>query len=173
MTTRARSILMAVAVLALIVSGASPLWAESGVPDPANPFPELIDPNAKGTKLSGFITIAYDGATPPQGSSCGSFLINNMFVVLTLGLNSSQVKPFNADYTTATPGPDCFDNTLGQEDFIKAIIRDQAIPFFFGPCGGAGQTTCPGFAVKSITQFATSGRAAEGAITAQISIAVK
>src|SRR5687767_2407664 len=104
MTTLGRRIVTVLAVLALVFSGASPLWAESNVPDPANPFPGLVDPNAKGTKVSGFLTIAYDGEEPPlpppgEDPTCGSFLINNMFVVLTLGLNSSTVKPFNADYT--------------------------------------------------------------------------
>lgn len=176
MMTRGRTIVTILAVFALTLSMASPLWAESGVPDPDALFPtcgtlgapappNCVDPNAKGTKITGFLTIAYDGV---PDASCDIFKINNQFVVLTVGFNN-RVQPFNIDFTTTAPPttPMCFEQGT-QVQFIVDFINKEVIPALY-QCSG---TSCPGWVFKSVNVL-TSGKQAEGAVYAEIAIAVK
>jgi len=101
-----------------------------------------------------------------------------MFVVVRLetGTGKNVVeKVFSIDFTKTSPAtlPICFENTAAQVDFLFNLITAQAMPFFFGssiqPCVLTGGTH-PCWAVKSITDFLSSGT---GAISMDIELAVK
>jgi hypothetical protein len=170
------------ALFALTVSTPSPSRAESGAPDPDALFPTCgtfgaippacVDPNAKGTKVTGTLTIAYDGVQEGQdlnGTACTIFQINNQFLVLTVGFNN-LIQPFNVDFTTTkppTPGPICFEQST-QVQFVVDFITKEVIPALY-QCTGA---SCPGWRFKSVNMLTTGGQS-EGAVYAEIAIAVK
>ena len=166
---RILGILITTALTSIAVPSA--LWAESGVPDPGNFFattPEF-DPNANGTKYSGTLTITYVFS---NRLTCPGLTISNMYVVLTLQ-QGNDMKPFNTDFTRSGTTPFCFDNTPAQIQFVLNLIRDQAIPHFYGSCPpiAVAGSTCPRpFKVKSLTNFLSSGT---GAVSTNITIAVQ
>jgi hypothetical protein len=162
--------LVAAMILLLTPSG---LRAESAVPTPGAFFgltPGLFDPNAPGTKLSGTLAIAYDAGPAPEG--CASFLINNMYVVLTLQQGNS-LKPFNTHFGLAGVAPFCFDDQVAQVNFVVGLVNAQVMPFFFGSsifsCAETGGVR-PCWAIKSVTNFLSSGT---GANSSTITLAVR
>jgi len=181
-------LLLAGMILAIAPSG---LWATSAVPEPgAIGIP--IDPTATGTKVFGPLSVYYEleevplptkknqpDPLPPSASPCPSrIVVDNMFVVVRLqnGTGKNVVeKVFSRDFTKTSPVtlPICFENTAAQVDFVFDLITDQAMPFFFGsaiqPCVLTANTP-PCWAVKSITNFLSSGT---GAVSMDIELAVK
>lgn len=160
-------ILRALSVLALasIVVAAVPAaaWAESNIPPgEALPFQFLINPKAKGKKLTGFLTIAYDLGEVPEDQLdfCSSIFINNMFVVTTLE-RGQTVKPFNTDFSRSGTQPFCFDDTQSQINVVLPLLR-QAVDFFFSPTAT--------FEIKSVKEFLGTGT---GAASMEIKLAVK
>jgi len=154
------------AVSLLLVAGfilavpSSQLGATSAVPEPGA-FGIPINPNASGTKLAGFMSIAYD---IDVDSGCDSQRrVNNMYVVLTLQ-QGNNIKPFNGSLDPSAPF--CFPgDTAQQVSFMFGLVSQQAIPFFFGCQPGL----CPTFEVKSITNFLSSSN---GAMSMNITLAV-
>jgi len=151
--------------------------AESGVPDPTTFFAGLVNPSAKGKKVSGSLTIAYDLVESDDPDACSSVVINNMFVVTTLRYRK-VLKPFNRDFVAADgttyETPFCFDSLQRQIDFVMALIREEAIPFFF-MCGpnsplSAPPVLCPSFEVKSLKNFLSSGT---GAVSTEVGLVVR
>lgn len=155
-------LLIAVMMPIVAPSGA---WAESGVPDPDTFFgPLIVNPQAAGTKLSGSVSVAYD-REEAAGSDCNSFIVNNMYVVATFE-RGGTAKPFNRDFTTVSQAPICFDDQGTQVNFVLGLFADNVVPFFFGCSPG----TCPGFEVKSVKNFLSSGT---GALSLDIVLAVQ
>ncbi len=154
-----------VAVGMILLAAPSTLWAESAVPDPGNFFaltPEF-DPQASGTKYSGTLTVAYVFS---NDLPCPGLTINNMYVVVTLQ-QGNDMKPFNTDFTRTSTVPFCFDDTPRQIQYVLDLIRNQAIPHFYGNC--IPGSTCPKFNVKALSNFLSSGT---GAVSTNITIAV-
>lgn len=156
---------LSVLAVAMIVATAVPTaaWAESNIPPgEALPFQNLINPNAKGKKLTGFLTIAYEFGEVPEDQLdfCPSIFINNMFVVTTLERRDT-VKPFNTDFSKTGTQPFCFDDLQNQINVVLPLLR-QAVDFFFGP----GAT----FEIKSVKEFLGTGT---GASSMEIKLAVK
>ena len=178
MMIQARAFLTILVLLAVMVSTAAPLWAESGALDPDTLFPtcgspgapappQCVDPTAKGTKLTGTLTIAYDAALSNFCEEQGKlFLINNQFVVLTVGFNN-VTQPFNTDFSQTGTSPMCFEQST-QVQYVADFITNEVIPTLY-QCVG---TACPRWVFKSV-RLLTSGGGAEGAVYAEISIAVK
>jgi len=161
---------LTVAALATGLWFAMPLaWAESQVGDPGA-FGITVDPNASGTKVSGPVTLSYDYIFSTQQCPTSGRFVNNLYAVATL-TKGNVTQPFNANYTTpgfATnpPLPACFDNQANQLLFLKLFIEQTVIPGFFNCTPGA----CPGYAIKSIKNFLTTG---VGAGYMEVELAVK
>jgi hypothetical protein len=95
-----------------------------------------------------------------------------MYVVLTLQQGNNML-PFNTDFTqTPTTAPFCFEDTPSQIKFVLDLIRNKAIPHFYGNCIPVTLpgSTCPKFLVKALSNFASSGT---GAVSTNITIAVQ
>lgn len=181
-------LLLAGMILAFVPSG---LWATSAVPEPgAIGIP--LDPTATGTKVFGPLSVSYvlefvpestkknqADPLPASASPCPTrIVVDNMFVVVRLETGTGKnvlEKVFSIDFTKTSPVtlPICFENTAAQVDFLFDLITAQAMPYFFGssvqPCVLTGGTH-PCWAVKSITDFLSSGT---GAISMDIELAVK
>lgn len=142
--------------------------AESQVPDPGA-FGILVNPNADGTKLFGSVTLSYDyELDTPRALACDSQRwVKNIFAVASLQKNN-EVRAFNSNYVSAglSSLEACFDNQDNQVFFLKNFIEQVIIPQFFGCTPGA----CPGYAVKSIKNFLTTG---VGAGYLEVVLAVK
>jgi hypothetical protein len=156
---------LSVLVVATIVVAAVPAaaWAESNIPPgEALPFEFLINPQAKGKKLTGFLTIAYEFGEVPEDQldNCPSIFVNNMFVVTTLE-RGNTVKPFNTDFSKTGTQPFCFDNTTSQINVVLPLLR-QAVDFFFSPAAT--------YEIKSVKEFLGTGT---GAASMEIKLAVK
>jgi hypothetical protein len=152
----------------MLTVAASQARAESGIPDPTTFFAGLVNPAAKGKKVSGFLTIAYDFTE--DFDTCTGVKINNMFVVTTLSYRRA-LKPFNRDFTapdgTELQAPFCFDQLNLQIDFVMGLFRDEVIPHFF-KC--TARVDCPAFEVKALKSFLSSGT---GAVSAEVQLAVQ
>lgn len=156
---------LSVVVAAGMILGipSSGLWATSAVPEPGA-FGIPINPNASGTKLAGFMSIAYDIEMDTTGCPATGRRVNNMFVVLTLQ-QGNNIRPFNGSLDPAETF--CFPGDTNQQvAFMFGIVSQQAIPHFFACQAGL---TCPAFEVKSITNFLSS---ANGAMSMNITLAV-
>jgi hypothetical protein len=160
---------LAAAAFALGMSFTLPVaWAESQVSDPGA-FGILIDPNAAGTKVSGPVTLSYDYEFgTDRAKNCASQRwVKNLFAVATMQ-KGNQIQPFNSNYVSAGLSnlQDCFDNQANQVFFLRNFIEQVIIPGFFS-CTPGG---CPGYAVKSIKNFLTTG---VGAGTMEVELAVR
>ena len=129
--------------------------AESQVPDPGA-FGILVDPNADGTKIYGPVTLSY---VYEANATCASGrFVRNLYAVASL-TKGNLTQPFNTNYTdyaAANGGvdlADCFDNQNKQVELLRYFIASVIIPKFFGCSGSA----CPGFTIKSIKNFLTTG----------------
>ena len=159
-----RKILGVAAAAGMMLAAApSVLWAESAAQSGNDA--EFVagtgfyDPNAPGTKYSGTVTIAYDKATvTPTG--CSTFFITKMYVVLTLQQGNDR-RAF-----TANAQDICFDNQDAQANVVIDLIGDVVIPALYNNCAPGA---CPGFKVKSFTNFQYTS----GANSADITIAVQ
>ena len=160
MTDRSRRVLGLLLALAMTGMVTAPqVYAESAVGDPNTTF--SLNPNASGTKVTGTMTIAYD-----QGAPCnGTFFINNMWVVLFL-TKGNLSKPFDRDLLSSGLSGFCFSDQVAQENFVRAIIENDVIPFFFNCTAGVN---CPSYEVKTMTTPLPSGT---GALAANITLAV-
>jgi hypothetical protein len=155
---KALSVLIVAIMAMAIVPIAS--WAESNVPEPGQLFPDEINRRAKGKRLTGFLTIAYEFVEPPPDSECGTVIVNDMFVVTTME-RRREIKPFNTNFARSGTEPFCFDDLASQVALVKGLLRE-AVDFFFGPTST--------FEIKSIKEFLSSGT---GAISMEIRLAVK
>lgn len=173
----------AVAMLAAVPGAA---FAESAVSDPGNFFAETpeFDPMASGTKYSGTLSIAYvftEDNVNCIGAEENGLRVSNMFVVLSLQ-HGNGISPFNSDFRA---NPDlgkaetpsfCFFGDTHQIAFILEMIRTRVIPSLYEPCVArlpgmpVDASSCPDFAVKSVSNMISSG---QGALRADITIAVK
>ena len=151
---------LAAAAFALGMSSALPLaWAESQVGDPGA-FGITVDPNADGTKLYGPVTLAYDYeiGTPRAKLCSNQHFVRNLYVVASL-TKGNVTQPFNTDYTAyaaANGGrdlSDCFDNQNNQLELLRFFITSVVIPKAFS----CDPSACPGYAIKSIKNFLTTG----------------
>lgn len=150
----------AAAVFALGMSLALPAaWAESQVSDPGA-FGILVDPNADGTKVFGPLTLSYDYeiGTPRANACVSRRFVRNIYAVATFQ-KGTQMQPFNTNYVAyaaANNGrdlADCFDNQDKQVELLRYFLTNVIIPQFFQ----CAPSACPGFAVKSIKNFLTTG----------------
>lgn len=160
---------MAAIAAAMPISG----WGESAVPKPGEffgSFPEY-DPMAGGTKYSGNLSVAFVFTTDPAGcpDAPESRRVSNMFTILTLK-QGNNVRPFNADFRESASKPEtpsfCFLGENEQIAFVTGFIRDQVVPSLYGCFSGS----CPGFKVKDLSNFNSSGT---GAFSTDITIAVQ
>jgi hypothetical protein len=159
---------------AILLAAPSSLRAESGVPDPGQFFGDFpdYDEGARGTKLTGTLTISYVfldalACADPGLPDVPQLLIANMYVVLTLKGNDKPVQPFNANFATSGTPVFCFSTgTRQQVDVVLNLIRDSVIPSFFECVPGE----CPNFKIKSLKNFQSTGT---GAISSSIVIAVR
>ena len=152
---------LAAAAFALGMSSALPVaWAESQVGDPGA-FGITVDPNADGTKLYGPVTLAYDYeiGTPRANLCFGTkHFVRNLYVVASL-TKGNVTQPFNtnyAAYAAANGGQDlsdCFENQDKQLELLRFFITNVIIPQFFQ----CAPSACPGYAIKSIKNFLTTG----------------
>lgn len=161
---------IATLVLSAGVLGAPGVRAESAIPDPAVFFAGLVNPDAIGQKVTGFLTIAYDFAESDDPDVCPSVIVNNMFVVTTMQYRK-ELKPFNRDFIgadgTEHETPFCFDSLDRQINFVVGLLKEEVIPHFFQCVPGA---TCPAFEIKSMKSFLSSGT---GAVSTTLRLAVK
>lgn len=144
---------LAAGMLALPVA-----WAESQVSDPGA-FGIAVDPNADGTKIYGPVTLSY---VYEDNSSCSSGrFVRNLYAVASF-TKGNLTQPFNTNYTAYAADPAnqqhpnlaaCFDDQDKQVELLRYFIANVIIPKFFGCTGSA----CPGFTVKSIKNFLTTG----------------
>jgi hypothetical protein len=153
---------LSVLIVTIMVWAVVPIasWAESNVPEPGQLFPNEINRRAKGKKLTGFLTIAYEFGESPDPDACPGLFVNNMFVVTTME-RRGEIKPFNTDFTRTGTEPFCFDDLASQVAQVKGLLRE-AVDFFFGSTST--------FQIKSIKEFLSSGT---GAISMEIRLAVK
>lgn len=164
----------ALGVVALLAP--SVLWAESGAPhgDPGLHLGSFYDPNASGHKLSGTMSIIYDKTPVPLDQCAEGFFINKIHISITMGQNATYA-PFTAGHEARF--------CMGREHRLQAqmvldVISNKVIPFYFGCTIG-----CPGFMVKSITDYQyTTGAVGDhplpgdpnsGGLSATFTIAVK
>jgi len=152
---------LAAAALALGMSFAMTAWAESQVSEPGA-LGIAIDPNASGTKIAGNVSFVWDfrSALPADGCE-GPLFVRNLYAVATM-IKGNQIVPSNAVRTGF-----CFDDQAGQVQFLNDFIRTVIIPGFYSNCVPGG---CPGYAIKSIKNFMTTGR---GAGSMEMELAVK
>ena len=161
------------AVAAGMLIALSTAWAESQVGDPGA-FCITVDPNASGTKVSGPVTLSYDyELNTDRANRCDSQRwVKNIYAVATMlkatVLKANQIQPFNSDYNSAGLSnlQDCFDNQANQVFFLRNFLERIIIPQLFN-CTPGG---CPGYAIKSIKNFLTTG---VGAGSMEIELAVK
>jgi hypothetical protein len=155
--------------LAAGVWGALPsAWAESQVGDPGA-FGITVDQNASGTKVSGPVTLSYDyelGTDRANGCVSQRWILN-IYAVATF-TKGNLTQAFNSNYDSAGLSrlQDCFDNQDNQVAFLKNFLEQIIIPKFFACTPGA----CPGYAVKTIKNFLTTGT---GAGYLEVELAVK
>lgn len=185
--SRTRRTLSVVAAAGIILAAPSTLRAlDSAVPDPGTAFDITVDPNAPGTKVWGFITLAAEveiGTERAQlcvpeelRNTVPGVWVNNVHAVATMQ-KGSNLQPFNSNYTdTNIPGAlqplqDCFDNRNKMAAFVKYVIEGIVIPGFFG-CGSGSLPSCPPYAVKRISDILPSNKIGFSAIL-EIELAVK
>jgi len=158
----------AVAVVAGMLLGIPVVWAESQVGDPGA-FGITVDQNASGTKVAGPVTLSYDYETnTDRANRCESQRwVKNIYAVATFQ-KGNAIQPFNSNYVSAGLSnlQDCFDNQANQVFFLRNFLEQVIIPRFFNCTPGA----CPGYAIKSIKNFLTTGA---GAGYMEIELAVK
>jgi len=159
------------AALATGIWFAAPIaWAESqvGGTDPSA-FGITIDPNASGTKVSGPVTLSYDYTFSTQLCPTSGRFVNNLYAVATF-TKGNVTQPFNANYKTFgninPPLAACFDRQDNQVQFLALFITQIIIPQLFNCTPSA----CPGYAIKSIKNFLTTG---VGAGYMEVELAVK
>ena len=160
--------LFSIAAAALVVAWAPGASAESGVSDPGA-FGILVDKNASGTKVSSFVTFAYDYELDTERAlRCESQrYVRNIYIVATAD-KGGTIQPFNSDYISAGLQnlADCWDNQANQLFFFKNFIDQVVIPGFY-KCVPGG---CPTYAVKSIKNFLSTG---SGGASMEVELAVK
>jgi hypothetical protein len=161
---------LGLAAAAMLAVTPAALRAESNVPiTDLGSFGVLVDPNASGTKLSSFVSFAYDyESDTPRALACpGGRWVKNLHVVATVQ-KGSQIRPFNSNYSFARMEDlqDCFENQTNQLDFFKFFIDRVVIPGFYDCVPGG----CPPYAVKSIKNFLSTG---VGGASLEVEIAVK
>jgi hypothetical protein len=168
---RAEKIMSIVAAAGIMLATApSTLQAEvSQVSDPGE-FGILVDPNASGTKVAGFVTLSYEYEVDTlRANECISQRwVRNLYLVATLE-KGNEIRPFNSNYVRAglqDALEGCFEAQDKQMFFLKHVIEKLIVPGLFG-CTG---TACPAYAVKSIKNFVATG---VGAISMEIDLAVK
>jgi len=115
-----------------------------------------IDPNASGTKLSAFVTFAYDyeGFTE-RANACASLRwVRSIHVVATVQ-KGWAIQPFHSNYAIAGRDnlQDCWENQFKQLAFFKYVIEEVVIAGYY-QCVSGG---CPSYAVKSVKNFLTTG----------------
>ena len=133
--------ILAIGTVALLAPSA--LRAESAAPfaGAGDFLGALYDPQAAGTKLSGTMSIIYD-KTPDSTCSEG-FFINKIHISITMGQNQTY-----APFTAGRVAGFCMGQQQGtQAQMVADLMSTKVIPFYLG-C-----TTCPGFKVKSITDY--------------------
>jgi hypothetical protein len=159
-----------VAAAAMLAVAPAALRAESNVPiTDLGAFGVLVDPTASGTKLSSFVSFAYDYETDtPRALAClGGRWVKNLHVVATVQ-KGNEIQPFSSNYSFA--GLDnlqaCFENQDNQLFFFKFFIDQVVIPGFYKCVAGS----CPPYAVKSIKNFLTT---TVGGASLEVELAVK
>ena len=181
------SIVMGGALLAVVPSA---LWAESGARAEASEFlngavcpppagAPCFDPSAGGQKIVGTLAVVYEKGT---SDDCITPYVQNMYVLLTLEQGNKRV-PFSSDYIHGPPAHDrgfcMLNNAPDQVQVILALVRNRVLPYFYS-CDANTAGSCPGFKVKSVTNFQyTTGdpllipNPNVGGFSADISIAVQ
>ena len=187
-----RMMLQLMSAMACLAFALAPAFAESGsrtgdasdlllgsqCPPDNGP---CFDPNASGTKLTGKLTVVYDKTTSDV-CTIGTPFVRNMYVNITLD-QGNVLAPFTTDYLNGPPshstGFCMLSNTPEQVKVMVELIRTHVIPFFFN-CDPASPGSCPGFRVKSVTNFQyTTGdprlipNQNNGGFSADITIATK
>src|SRR5688500_18055313 len=145
-----------VAAAAMLAMAPAALRAESNVPiTDLGFFGVLVDPTASGTKLSSFVSFAYEYEEgTPRAQACDTRWVKNLHVVATVQ-KGNEIRPFSSNYSLAGLDilQDCFENQDKQLDFFKFFIDRVVIAGWYGCVPGG----CPAYAVKSIKNFLTTG----------------
>lgn len=130
-------------LLAAMIVSFSPvlLWAgaETGG---GSIFDSVVNPNAPGTKVSGPVTIFYDGLE--DGTCDSNFRMTGISVVMAL-TKGNTVSTFSNDFGLAAAAP-CFPAIDTQITLVTQFIQDRVIPILF-----PGITPTPSFQYKSAT----------------------
>lgn len=160
----------ALSAAGMLAVAPAPVHAESNVPvTDLGLFGVLVDKNASGTKVSSFVSFAYEYETGTlRSAGCLSERwVKNLHVVATVQ-KGNELRPFSSNYSLAGLDilQDCFENQDKQLDFFKFFIDRVVIAGWYGcPSGG-----CPSYAVKSIKNFLTTG---VGGASLEVELAVK
>lgn len=164
-------------------------WAPSAITNPGN-FGITVDQQAAGTKVSGFVTLSWDilRSTEPPARDCvedpaqrgviNGEWVNNVYAVATMQ-KGNELKPFNSNYTEANARlnktfQDCFHNQQNQVDFLVYMIEQVIIPGFF-VCGPGTSVSCPGYAIRRLSDVVLANDASGGGDAAifDVELAVK
>ena len=152
----------------LLAAAPSVLQAESSVGDPGD-FGIPVDQNASGSKLSAFVTFAYEyEAFTPRARACDSLRwVKNIHVVATVQ-KGWAIQPFHSNYVFAGKDhlQDCWDNQANQLAFFKYFIEEVVIGGVYRCVPGG----CPSYTVKSIKNFLTDG---VGGASLEVELAVR
>lgn len=128
-----------------------------------------IDANASGTKLSGFVSFAYEYefGTPRADACASDRWVRNLHVIATI-TKGNAIQPFSSNYALAGKDDlqDCWDNQNNQLAFFKYVIEEVVIAGFY-QCVPGG---CPSYAVKSVKNFLTTG---VGGASLEVELAVR
>jgi len=154
MNRASRTLRVLLVVVLSLTTAPSGLWATSAVPEPgALGIP--INPLAFGKRVHGFMTLAYDIREDETGDCPSLRLVNNVFVVAEL--ERRQVARLFSRALNPDPAY-CFGEETPEITLVQDLIAQEVIPFFFGPC--VPGSTCPGYAIKAIKDFQSSGTGA-------------
>jgi hypothetical protein len=161
---------LALAAAAMLAVAPAAVRAESNVPiTDLGAFGVLVDKSASGTKVSSFVSFAYDYETNTARSlACDSGRwVKNLHVIATVQ-KGNEIRPFSSNYSFA--GFDnlqaCFEHQDNQLAFFKFFIDRVVIAGFYNCVPGG----CPPYAVKSIKNFLTTG---VGGASLEVELAVR
>ena len=134
------------------------------------PFGVLVDPNAPGTKVSSFVSFAYDyEVDTPRSNACESMRwVKNLHVIATVQKGNDvqafqqQSIPLRAWTISRTAS-----KTRPSSSTSSSIFIDRVVIAEFYNCVPGG---CPPYAVKSIKNFLSTG---VGGASLEVELAVR
>jgi hypothetical protein len=134
MKTKTAALLLSVVVFAVVVTASGPVWAASEVP-PGGTF-LTVDPQARGTKLAGTLTVYYKsvGNTFLRAEGEGCILPEfeaNMFFFMRLKKAGGEFQGFAGRENTSQAAILCLDDFVRQQQIVESFVRAKVVPFLF------------------------------------------